>query len=144
MIVVGTDGSESAAAALETAIELASASGDELVVVTAWRPLHGDFGVPYDRLLDPSSAEIERDWAGETAEAAAARARAAGADVRVEIREGDAAKAICDVAREADARLVVVGTHGAGPLEAAILGSVSRGVLRRAPCSVLVALRKSP
>src|SRR5207248_10269773 len=44
-IVVGTDGSEAATAALEQAIALAKASSDQLVVVTAWRELRGDFGL---------------------------------------------------------------------------------------------------
>jgi nucleotide-binding universal stress UspA family protein len=41
---------------------------------------------------------------------------------------------IASVARERDAQAVVVGAHAHGP----ILGSVSRGVIRTAPCAVVV------
>lgn len=40
-IIVGTDGSESAKQALQAAIEVANALDDKLVLVTAWRELHG-------------------------------------------------------------------------------------------------------
>lgn len=40
-------------------------------------------------------------------------------------------------AREHDADLIVVGTHGYGPFKRLILGSVVDRVLRQAPCAVL-------
>jgi nucleotide-binding universal stress UspA family protein len=139
VIVVGYDGSESAAAALDAAVELARGSGEPVAVVTVWKELHGDFGLPVDRLLHGGLQKVEREWAEETAGEAAARAARAGVAAEVEIRHGDAAAGICAVAAERGARLVVVGTHGSGSLEAAVLGSVSRAVVRRARCSVLVA-----
>src|SRR5262245_11795158 len=66
-IVVGTDGSESAWRALEKALDLARALGDGLVLVTAWRELHGDFGLPLDTLVPSLElADIEREWAERT------------------------------------------------------------------------------
>jgi nucleotide-binding universal stress UspA family protein len=41
-------------------------------------------------------------------------------------------------ARRGKARAVVVGVRGQGAIGRFVLGSVSRGVLRRAPCAVLV------
>jgi len=46
-------------------------------------------------------------------------------------------------AREWGADLIVVGSHGYGPLRSVLLGSVARSVLTEAPCSVLVARVKS-
>jgi len=43
-----------------------------------------------------------------------------------------------EVARKVEADLLVVGSHGKGPMKRLFLGSVSEGVLRRAPCPVLV------
>jgi nucleotide-binding universal stress UspA family protein len=40
-------------------------------------------------------------------------------------------------AREHDARLLVVGTHGYGPVRRFLLGSVATRVLRSAPCPVV-------
>lgn len=134
MIVVGTDGSASALAAERFAIELAAARGEPLLFVTAWRELRGDLGLPL-RALIPDVVDIERDWAGETVEAAAARAREAGVEVETETRHGKPAHEICSVAREQGARMIVVGSTGWSAIP---LGSVSAEVLHRAPCPVLV------
>ena len=52
---------------------------------------------------------------------------------------GKPAKQIAARARAIDADLIVVGSRGRGPLATSILGSVSAGVIDRAPCPVLVA-----
>jgi universal stress protein A len=50
----------------------------------------------------------------------------------------DPARAIIDYAKEAHADIVVVGTHGRGPLSHLFMGSVAEHVVRHAPCPVLV------
>ena len=60
-VLVAVDGSPGAGAALDAALELAKATGDGVVLVTAWRELRGDFGLPYERLLAPDVADAERD-----------------------------------------------------------------------------------
>ena len=137
-LLVAVDGSPAAEAALDAALELAKATGDGVVLVTAWRELRGDFGLPYERLLAPDVADAERDWAERTLAAAAEKARAAGVEVETECRHGTAAPEICAVARQRGVRLIAVGSHGFGALEGALFGSVSRGVLHGAPCPVLV------
>ena len=54
---------------------------------------------------------------------------------------GAPADAIAARARAMEADLIVVGTRGRGPLATSVLGSVSAGVIDRAPCPVLVARR---
>lgn len=49
---------------------------------------------------------------------------------------------ILDCAREREADLIVMGTHGRGGLSHLVIGSVAEAVLRRAPCPVLTV--KSP
>lgn len=44
---------------------------------------------------------------------------------------------IVHYAKEHDADLIVVGTHGYGPFKRLILGSVADRVIRQAPCAVL-------
>lgn len=46
---------------------------------------------------------------------------------------------ICKIARQHDAAMVVVGSHGRTGLSRRVLGSVAENVVRHAPCSVLVA-----
>ncbi len=57
----------------------------------------------------------------------------------IHLRNGDPAHAIAQLASDLRANLVVVGTHGRQGLERFIMGSVAEGVVRLAPCPVLVA-----
>ena len=54
---------------------------------------------------------------------------------------GEPAPEIAARARAIEADLIVVGSRDRGPLATSILGSVSAGVIDRAPCPVLVARR---
>lgn len=53
------------------------------------------------------------------------------------LEEGDAAAEIVRVAREIDAGLIVMGTHGRTGLARLLVGSVTEEVLRKAPCPVM-------
>jgi nucleotide-binding universal stress UspA family protein len=139
VIVAATDGSKSASAALDAAIELAREGGHRLAVITVWRALQGDFGLAY-----PSTAllgdllEAERNHAETTLAEALVRASEAGVDVVTRLDTGDPAERICAYARELDARLVAVGTHGYGSVMSLLVGSVSADVIRRVGRPVLV------
>ncbi len=54
------------------------------------------------------------------------------------VRFSDPAHAIAQLASDIEADLVVVGTHGRRGLTHLLLGSVAEGVVRLAPCPVLV------
>ncbi|MHB1538520.1 MAG: universal stress protein [Solirubrobacteraceae bacterium] len=139
-IVVGTDGSETAEAAVGEALALARAVGARLDIVSAYEP------IPEPRLTgERRQAPEDLQWAigarGEvdaTLEAAAAPARQAGVEVRVFPRQGDPADAILDVAEEVEADLVVVGNKGMTGAKRFLLGSVPNKVSHHAPCSVLI------
>jgi nucleotide-binding universal stress UspA family protein/RimJ/RimL family protein N-acetyltransferase len=119
-IVVGTDGSEHARAAVAAAAELASASDATVDVVGAHR-----FLLPEQ----PHVTEAVRD--------AAAELRDRGLHVHEHLRPGDPALVLTDVAAEQRARLIVVGA-GAGAA-VPLLGTVADLVAARAPCDVLIA-----
>ena len=142
MIVVGVDGSSAGDLALETALELAG-DGEPVLVVWAWRELSGDFGLPYDRLIHPSSADIEREWAERTSAEAAEKAKAAGHPAEAVAPHGKPSKVLCAPARERDARLIVVGSSGWGAVEGLGMSSVSAAVLHSAPRRVVV-VRSAP
>jgi nucleotide-binding universal stress UspA family protein len=59
-------------------------------------------------------------------------------DVRVERNTSSVWRAILDVALEQDAKLIVVGTHGATAVVPALLGSVSSALLQHSEVPVLV------
>jgi nucleotide-binding universal stress UspA family protein len=58
--------------------------------------------------------------------------------LRVRLAEGDVAGALVDVAREEQADLIVMSSHGYSGLTRWVLGSVAEKVLDDAPCPVLV------
>ncbi|MBW3626486.1 MAG: universal stress protein, partial [Actinobacteria bacterium] len=55
-----------------------------------------------------------------------------------ELRYGDAGPAICEVAADVGADVVVVGSHGSGFVRRVLVGSVSQHVVHHSPCPVLV------
>ncbi len=57
------------------------------------------------------------------------------------VRRADPAEAIAQLASDLEADLVVVGTHGHRGIARLLLGSVAEGVIRLAPCPVLVVRR---
>jgi nucleotide-binding universal stress UspA family protein len=60
-------------------------------------------------------------------------------DVRVERNPSSVWRTILDVALEQDARLIVVGTHGATAVTDSLLGSVSSALLHHSEIPVLIA-----
>ena len=138
-IVCAIDASPQAQAALHVASALAERLRLRLVV------LHAVPAPTPDLLLTAPTrvpADIEqcdligRDAGERLLSRAAETHDLSGAKRRLE--NGSAAARACAVAREEEAELVVVGSRGAGPLHAAVLGSVSIAVARDAPCPVVV------
>jgi nucleotide-binding universal stress UspA family protein/L-amino acid N-acyltransferase YncA len=119
-IVVGADGSETGANALTVALQLATALGAALHVVSA-----------YGALQAPSDAEA-------VLAAATRAARAEGLEAVTHARRDDSAEALIAVAEEQDAELLVVGSTGMSLASRFLPGSVPNKVSDHAPCSVLI------
>lgn len=79
-------------------------------------------------------------WRTESIDWFEAQLRATGLEGRVEseVIAGEPANRILETADAIGAELIVVGSRGSGTAGRLLLGSVSRAVLRRAPCPVLV------
>lgn len=135
-IVVGTDGSATAAQAVDTAIEMATADRSRLVIVTAFERHDA---VPDDRIPADVRWQVnDANDADQHARGAAERANAAGlTDVVVQALDGDPSDKLIESATDFNADLVVVGSIGLTGA-ARLLGSVANNVLHHAPCDVLV------
>jgi nucleotide-binding universal stress UspA family protein len=97
--------------------------------------------IPMPAVDFPGQLEAEQEAA--RADFDAAITDALGADPVIEKRlvEGDAGDVL--VSESAGADLVVVGSHGRSGIKAVLLGSVSRHVVERAACPVVVVKESS-
>jgi nucleotide-binding universal stress UspA family protein len=139
-IVVGTDGSETAHVAVQTAVRLAQAVGGEVAIVSAYAPVS-----EARQQVEAQDAPEDVQWrfsASEKADAvlesAAAEAQVAGVTAAKYAREGDATSAILAVADERNADLIVVGNRGMTGVKRFLLGSVPNKISHHAGCSVLI------
>jgi nucleotide-binding universal stress UspA family protein len=60
-----------------------------------------------------------------------------GAEAEYHVLEGDAGEQILKAARETNADVIVMGTHGKSGFTRLLMGSVAESVMRQAPCPVL-------
>jgi nucleotide-binding universal stress UspA family protein len=135
-VVVGADGSETSAHAVDFAYDYASRHDSELVAVHAWSDL------PLDALAAVREWDVDWDSVSEAARVVLSESLAGrGAlypDVRVRhvVTMSKPVEALLSQADGAD--LIVVGSHGRGAVRRMLLGSVSQAVLHYAPCPVAV------
>jgi len=144
-VVVGTDGSRPALAAVALAVEFARRWEAPLEVVSAWRaPSVTDWqDEPDDVLMVRSSAQPWVSRAHTVVDEAIAEVREAAPELTVtgSVIEGRADDVLVDQSRRAG--LVVVGSRGQGGFAGLMVGSVSHGVMRRSASPVVVVRRGS-
>jgi nucleotide-binding universal stress UspA family protein len=135
-IVVGIDSTKPSAAALDWAIKEAQLRGSTLDIVVSW-----DY--PLMATAEPMMVPVpDRDTLVHSAEATADRMLAdagletSGVSYTVHTPEGRPGEEL--VAMAADADLLVVGSHGSGPLKELILGSVSSYCAHHSTCPVVL------
>lgn len=132
-ILLPTDGSAPARAALDRALEFAEtydATLHALYVVDA-----AAFGH-----LDPDASIIVSGFESEgkqVLQIAAERAEEAGVPCETAVVHGSPHEGILDYADEHDADLIVMGTHGRRGLDRVLLGSVTERVIRGSNVPVL-------
>ncbi len=86
-------------------------------------------------------AKLRRDAGAELLQPAEALLDAAGVDWESEVVGGDPASMLVELVENYGCDAVVMGTHGAGSLRSALLGSVSGALLRHSPVPVTVVRR---
>lgn len=142
-IILGYDGSACAAAALEEAVELAHGTAvGAVVLVYSHEPPPG-----LSCVLDPACAAAKelRDYEKRVEDevqpllhAAAAHIRAAGVRSEVLLTWEEPAHALLRIARERDSHVIVVGSHGEGPLAGVFGRHTPYELLRHSEIPVLV------
>ena len=115
-ILVGTDGSTTAAKAVDRAVELAKVSGASLTILTA------GIGERAKEIVDNE----------------AARHADAGVKIETRVDERDASTALVEVADDGDYDLLVVGNKGMTGASRFFLGSVPNKVSHHVQRSLLI------
>ena len=142
VIVVGTDGSETASYAVAKAIELADTCRATLHIVHAHRLVSAaqmasaaTAGAPtFD--IDNVNRGIEQQ-SSVVLEQAAQQAATAGVKCETHAISGDAADVLIDLASQVGAEVIVIGNRGMSGMRR-ILGSVPNKVAHHCTCSLLI------
>jgi nucleotide-binding universal stress UspA family protein len=131
---VGTDGSATASAAVEAAVEIAQRFDAKLVLLSASQKSA--------QPVAPGGPSVELQWASNPDARVRAMLHRTEEDLRERnidcttmIDEGDPADVLTRLAEECGADVLVIGNKG---IHRRVLGSVPNSVTHKAPCSVYV------
>jgi nucleotide-binding universal stress UspA family protein len=135
-VLVPTDFSECSEAAVRYGRALAESFGASLHLLhvvqdpykQAWAA--EGFAAPVTDLVEQWETQARADLDEIAAQCAPVR-------TSVEVRLGSPFSDIAAYATEKNVDLIVIGTHGRGPIGHMLLGSVAERIVRKAPCPVL-------
>lgn len=138
-IVAGADLSAPSEQAVERAAALAALHRAKLLIVHAVAEAAPLAHLNNDVLqqLSEVSAAVQAQVGARFRERLAAL-RSRGLDVELVSPIGPPGEQVAQVAKDRQADLIVVGTHGSTGISRFLLGSVATAILRHAPCDVLV------
>jgi nucleotide-binding universal stress UspA family protein len=142
-VIAATDGSDSAARAVDFAAALARRYDAKLILVSVLAfQSHHVLDAGFEAILETEHItareflENEARAVLEKAEPLAKKVR--GASVETMARVGEPTDTIMALARDYDDPVIVVGRRGRGRFVGLLLGSVSQKLVTHAPCPVLV------
>jgi nucleotide-binding universal stress UspA family protein len=140
-IIAAIDFSSGAREAFSRALALARQHQARLTLVHVMPPLITPSPLLDDLVVNQTTLALRDDLRESCAKELAQLQGEAGQGVEVDTRllEGDPARELTILAREMGADLLVLGNTGVSGLAETVFGSVAQKVVRRAPCSVLVA-----
>ena len=149
-ILVPLDGSEHSLRALKIAIEIAKKFDGKTTLIHVYSVGVRPIVMPEPTTLTPPSVPIMTPADFSKVVDAARKAgttiltdgentvKAEGVQVEILLKEGNTVQEILKTAKEGDFDLIVMGARGLSKIREILLGSVSDGVIRNAPCPVLV------
>ncbi len=139
-IVLGTDFSQSANAALTYAIGIAKKFDARLVIVVVYDAVH--LMIEMLPELGPVPEEFPsnfptREKLQKALDGLAAQAAAEGVQTETQIKDGRAYVSLIQVARDMKAGMLIMGTRGLKGVDHFLIGSTAEQVVRMSPCPVL-------
>lgn len=149
-ILVPLDGSDHSKRALEAAIGVAERFRGGITLIHIYPATVTPLSVPEPTTLTPSGApvvtsaeisrilEASREIGKKILQDGAKKTRSHGISVKTELKEGSNIQEIVKTAKEGRFDLIVIGVKGVSKIRELLLGSVSLGVVKHAPCAVLV------
>lgn len=149
-ILVPLDGSEHSLRALEIAVQIAKKFDGKITLIHVYSAAVAPVIMPEPTTIAPPMVSvmtpIEVSKVAEAARKAGAgilvdgeqKVKAEGVAVETMLKEGHTVQEIIKTSKEGSFNLIVMGARGISKLKEILLGSVSDGVTRNAPCPVLV------
>lgn len=136
LLVVPIDGSPSSMKALAFAIDNSKLYQDKIILLNVQAKYEG---LHIDRSIDQTEIKKLQELKGlEVMEEAINILNGNNIPFEVKIRIGIATIEITSEAKEQEARMIILGSRGNGPVVSAVLGSVTYGVLHLATCPVTI------
>ena len=139
-ILVPTDFSEQARAAFEYAVFLASKVGASIELLHVWeapRYVSPDLMLAVPGWSAVTVEQFSRAQAAKELEGFMGKVEHSGVPVKILMEVGDPAATIVRTAKQNDADLIVMGTHGRSGMARLFLGSVAEKVVTHAECPVM-------
>jgi nucleotide-binding universal stress UspA family protein len=133
-ILVPLDGSEYSVRALENAVQIAKKFNGKITLIHVYSvSACRHAGINFDKCVQA----IRKVGAGLLADGEK-RVKAEGVQIETLLREGHIVEEILKAAREGEFHLIIMGARGISRIKEILMGSVSDGVTRHAPCPVLL------
>jgi nucleotide-binding universal stress UspA family protein len=149
-ILVPFDGSEHSVKALETAVQIAKRFDSKITLVHVYSVNVAPIIVPEPTTLTPSKIPVmapgevtkmvdaAREMGRKLLSEGEGKTKSEGIEVESVLKEGNTVQEIAKLAKECNSDLIVMGVKGVSKLRELLVGSVSEGVIKHAPCPVLV------
>jgi len=136
-IVVPIDFSEYSKKAFGYAVDFAQTFRAELILVYVVEPVIYPADFSFGQVALPSMGRELHDRGKTQLESLIEKGVPDNVSARYLLRSGKPFVEIIKVAKEEDAQLIIIATHGHSGIEHALFGSTAEKVVRKAPCPVL-------
>lgn len=137
-IVVSIDFSPSSGEVVDFAESLAEKMSAKLWLIHIAAPEPDPISLGMQPLPDRSSLAERYRYEHRELQAIATRLREKKLDTTALLLQGETVETIIEESQKLEADILVMGSHGHGAIYQMLLGSVSEGVIRSAPCPVLL------